>query len=44
MAPTMITVPFEKQPRASVALRQPVRVSAAREAMATVERLHTPVI
>ena len=44
MAPTMITVPFEKQPRASEALRQPVSVSAARDAMATVARLHTPVI
>jgi hypothetical protein len=40
----MITVLFEKQLKASEAVRQPVSVSAVRDAMATTERLHTPVI
>ena len=42
MAPIMTTAPFEKQARASDALRQPVRERAATEHMDTVARLHTP--
>jgi hypothetical protein len=40
----MITVLFEKQLRASEAVRQRVSDRAVRDVMATTERLHTPVI
>ena len=44
MAPIMMTLLFEKYARASFAVRQPVRASAEMEVIATVARLHTPVM